>query len=86
MQTPSSPQSLWKGIYKKREKQSQKFAIELNKQIVEEHIIVLFHLYKVQNLVKLNHILGIYTCLATSERKTLINAKFMMVVLPGGAG
>lgn len=68
---------------KKGEKQSQKFAIELNKQIVE-HIIVLFHLYEVQNPVKLNHILGIYTCLATSERKTLINAKFRMVVLSGG--
>ena len=83
MQTPSSPQSLWKGIYKKREKQSQKFGIELKKQIV--HIIVLFHLYKVQNLVKQPY-LGIYTCLATSERKTLTNAKFRMVVFPGGAG
>ena len=83
MQTPSSPQSLWKGIYKKREKQSQKFGIELNKQIVEEHIIVLVHLYKVQNLVKQSYFRNIYM-FSNIRKKNIDDCKIQDGGVPWG--
>ena len=83
MQTPSSPQSLWKGIYKKKEKQSQKFGIGLNKQIVEEHIIVLFHLYKVQNLVKQSYFRNIYM-FSNIRKKNIDDCKIQDGGVPWG--